>query len=345
MRLKGGIPVGPDGRSHGYFQHQPSTLRLSMAGAPLHQIPRGSTELAKLVRRFFVAPDGYTFWARDFSGIEAVLVGFFANAERIMRIFRLDGHSYFTAYALYELDKSIKFEDLPQESWPDDQLAGALAEIKKAHKPRRETNKKITHGANYIETAPMAQVILLNELGILYPIKEISRVMEFYHELFPEIRKWHRTMASEIGGVELGPNETKQRWGFKAGPTWVQNPFGAAHRYYNAIRWEKTPQGWQWVAGEDLKRAVSFLPQSTARFIKTRAGQRIWEHYPDVAKTLRLFIHDEIFGECKEGELARCLQVSQIEQERPVPELVLPNGSFLRIGSEAKSGKVWGDMR
>lgn len=346
MRIKGGLPVSPvDNRCHGTFKHDPSTFRLSMSGAALHQIPRGSTELGKLVRGFFEAPEGKVFWARDFSGIEGVLTGFFANAPRIIRIFKLDGHSWFTANQIYELEKNLglTYQDLPQESWSDADLRICLSSIKSRFKQKRETNKKVTHGANYMETAKMAQVILLNELGVLWPVKDIARIMEFYHDLFPEIRRWHSTLASAVGGAP--PKCEHQLWGCEAKPTWIRGPFGLVSRFYNVVKWEKLPTGWDWDYDDGAKRLASLLPQSTARFIITRAAQRIWEQYPDVGKTFRLFIHDEIFGECLESELERCLQVSQIEQERPIPELVLPDGSLLSIGSEAKSGKVWGGMK
>lgn len=342
--IEGGLPVGPDGRIHTTYKHDPSTMRLSAAAPNMTNIPRGSSDLQKLVRGFFVTPEGFEFVARDFSGIEGVLTGFFANAPRIIRLFKLDGHSYFTAYAEYELNKTLTYADLPQESWPDDQLKGRLAEIKKQFKPVRETNKKVTHGANYMETAAMAQVILLNELGVLYPIKEIAKIMEFYHELFPEIRRWHSTLVSEVGGAKA--KVPPQRWGFEARNCFVRNPFGLPHRYYDVVKWEKGPGGWDWSFGDDAKRLASFLPQSTARFILTRAAQRMAQRDPKLAKTFRLFVHDELLAECRlGGEGDRFLQLSQEEMERPVDELVMPDGTLLAIGTEAKRGRVWGEMR
>ena len=345
MRIKGGLPVGPDGRIHTVYKHDPSTLRLSAAAPNLTNIPRGSTDLQKLVRSWFEAPPGKIFWARDFSGIEAVLVGFFARASRYIRLAKIDIHSFFTAYTLYELEKKISLADLPQESWSDEDLRANLKEIKKRFKSTRETNKKLTHGRNYKETAAMAQVILLNELGVLLPVKEINKVMQFYDELFPEIPRWHETLCAEVGGGELrGPH---QGWGYEFRNSFIRNPFGHGHRYYDVIKWEKTPKGWDWTFGNDAKRLIAFLPQSTARFIKTRAAQRIFysPETEDVGKTFRLFIHDEILGETTPDHLDRCLEVSEREMTRPVPQLVLPDGSQLAMLTEAKVGRVWGEMK
>lgn len=342
--LKGGLPVNPHtGRIHGQFKHDPATLRLSMAAPSLHQIPRGSTDLQKLVRSFFVAPDPFIFLARDFAGIEAVLVGFFARAMRYIRLAKIDVHSFFTAHTLYELEKKITFADLPQEKWSDEELRAWSKAFKKQWKEHRETNKKLTHGRNYKETAAMAQIILLNELGVLLPVKDINKVMMFYDELFPEIPRWHLTLASEVGGAP--PKCEHQGWGYKARNCYIQNPFDFANRYYDVVKWTKTPKGWEWEFGEDVKALVAFLPQSTARFIKTEAAQRIWNKRPDLAAKFRLFIHDEILCEV-EPELAEELDaVLKEEMERPVPELVLPDGTLLNIESEGKRGKVWKEMK
>lgn len=342
QRISGGLPVGPDGRIHGAYKHDPSTLRLSMAAPNLTNIPRGGTELQDLVRSWFETPG--QFWARDYAGIEAILVGYFANAPRVMRIFRLDGHSYFTAYAEYELNKSIPFADLPREEWSDADLKASLNAIKKKFKKERTHNKQITHGANYLETAPMAQIILLNNTGILMEVKAINRVMDFYRELFPEIPRWHQTLAAEVGGAPL--RGLHQGWGYETRQCFVRGPFKQSHRYYDTVKWERTPKGWEWSLGEDAKRLVAFLPQSTARFLLTRAAQRIWDRDSEVGRSMRLFIHDEILGETlDEALLARALHISREEMERPIPELVLPDGSLIQLGTEAKVGPVWGSMK
>lgn len=344
-RLEGGLRTGPDGRIHTVYRHDPSTMRLSAAAPNLTNIPRGGTELQDLVRSFFVAPPGKEFCATDYAGVEAILTGFFANAPRIMRIFRLDGHSFFTAHVLHVLDKTLPYADLPQENWSDDDLHNYLKAFKPKNKARRETNKKITHGANYMETAAMAQVILLNEMGVLWPIKEIAKVMDFYHELFPEIRRWHMTLAALVGGAE--PKVPHQLWGCEAKNTYIRTPFNVVHRYYDVVKWERTPKGWDWSYGDDAKRLASLLPQSTARFALTRAAQRIWNNpeTQDVAKTFRLFIHDELLCETETPHVERVLSVVKEEMERPIPELVLPDGSLLALGTESKRGNVWRRMK
>ncbi len=358
LRLEGGIRTDARGFAHGVYRHDPSTMRLSMAAPNLTQIPRGGTELQDLVREFFVAPEGFSLGAVDYSGVEGVLTGFFAKAERIIRLFKLDGHSFFTAYVLNVLDKSLPYADLPQESWSDEDLKAYFKVFKPKHKARRETNKKITHGANYMETAAMAQVILLNEMGVLWPIKDIAKIMDFYHELFPEVRRWHSTLMAQVGGVDKSLWKCEpQLWGCEARNTYIRTPFNVVHRYYDVVKWERNPAGkYEWSAGDDAKRLASLLPQSTGRFCLTRAAQRIWwndglikngirEDTQDVAQSMRLFIHDELMMLAPTENIDRCIAVAQEEMSRPIPELVLPSGELLSLGTESKKGSIWRSMR
>lgn len=349
LHIHGGLPLGPDGRCHTTFKHDPSTLRLSSSDPNLQNIPRGSTDLQKLVRGFFVAPRGSYFWKVDYSGVEGVLTGFFANAPRVIRLFKLDGHSFVTAHVLHLVDKTLPYVDLPQESWSDDDLRAYLKGIKKHYKERRETNKKITHGANYKETARMAQIILLNESGKLVPLKDISKVIAAYYEILPEIPRWHASMEQKVGGVEEKDWHCTplQLWGCEARHTTIRTPFSVMHRYYDVVKWKKGPLGWEWESGEDAKRLAALLPQSTARFCLTRSAQRIWKQpeHQDVSQTFRLFIHDELFGESPSHEHAQhCTQIAATEMSRAIPELQMPDGDMLQLGTEAKIGAVWSEM-
>ena len=326
--IKGGLSVDASGLYHYEFNHNPSTLRLA-AGAAL-TMPRSGP-----VRKMFVAPPGWTFWARDFSGIEAVLVGWFARSDRYQRLAKIDIHAFYTAYALYELEKAIPYDALPQEKWPDDQLALALSQIKREFKQRRQNNKIMVHGGNYLMGPFEAQETQLKELGVVVPMKDIKRLQGFYNELFPEIGEWHQKVtgkwANGLGVAEPSEQENAHQ------RTWLRTPFGNWHHYYHVLDWSKAGSGWEAKYGPDAKRSVAFLPQSSGRFILTRSMQRLAQ---DVQDTVRLLLHDEILGICRTDHLSHCLEVSKDEMERPIPEL---NG--LVIGTEAKAGTCWGELQ
>lgn len=344
-RVKGGFPTKADGRVHGTFTHNPSSLRLSMVDPNLQNIPRGTeSENEKWVKECFVAPEGKSFWARDFSGIEAVLVGYFAGCSRYIRLAKLGVHAFLASHLLN------RPADL---GWSDADLRAYFKELKgdKANKPIYDRSKRTIHASNYL-VSPRK---LVYEFPETFPTtKEAQALQEFYFDLFPEIRAWHKDICLRIDGTrkkEVEDVSSIDPW--TLGVAHAVNPFGYTHRFYNVIDWEwidvsgETPF-WSWSYGEDAKRLISFLPQSTAAAIIKQSAKELWYDYPWVGETMRLLIHDEIFGECSDAQIEQCLALSEQVMERPRRELPLDPawgmGEFLSIGTEAKVGKSWGAM-
>lgn len=326
--MRGGLPVSPDGCVHTTFKHDPSTLRLSSAAPNMQNIPRGP-----LIKSLFVAPPGYTFWSQDYAGIEALLVGFFARSERYQRLARLDIHSFYLAHVL-EAEGIILAADVPAESTSDSELQGRLSAIKAQYGKRRTGIKPLVHGGNYLMGPSEAQDVMLKGQHTVTPLKQIKRLQAFYWELFPEIPRWHERVTGKWANGAGVPDPTEQENAYQR--TWLRTPFGNWHQYYDVLRWQKRPTGWEAQYSADAKRAIAFLPQSCGRFILTRAAQRLPSAVQD---TLRLLIHDEMLGLCRLEDVEGCLQASQLEMERPVPEL-----GGLVVKTVAKVGRCWGEM-
>jgi DNA polymerase I-like protein with 3'-5' exonuclease and polymerase domains len=337
----GGFPVGSDGRVHTIFTHNPSSLRLSSTDPNLQNLPRGNdSAIQKMVKEMFVAPVGHTFWARDYSGIEAVLVGYFASSPRYVRAAKLGVHAFLASHIV---GKPFDF------SWSDADVRLAIKEVKK-DKPTYDTAKQIVHGSNYMMTP--------RKMSYEYPetfptTAKAATLQGLYFDIFPEIKRWHLDLTARVDGTKRRRSDGGEEidpW--TLGVCYARNPFGYTHRFYNVLDWEaieyegKT----EWISsfGEDAKRLVSFLPQSTAAAIIKRATKRIWYDFPWVGQSLRLLIHDEIFGEADDKELETCLEVSRLVMEEPIPELPLDPawgmGTHLAIGTEAKVGKSWASM-
>jgi DNA polymerase I-like protein with 3'-5' exonuclease and polymerase domains len=334
--IRGGMPLGDDRRVHTSFTHNPSTLRLASQQPNLQNLPRPGREddLQTIIRNLVIADDGYVFYARDYSGIEAVLVGYFALAPHYIRLAKIDVHSFYTAYALNALDGRVQSADLPQLSWSDERLREHLAGIKKEFKHDRNTlYKHLVHGANFYQGARGAQEKILKETGHEYPVKIISKVMGVYFELFPEIRKWHSSL-----------------WLQAAKDGYVRNPFGYVHRFNKVYDYEKIGGKWEKKPGPDANKVVAFLPQSTASGIIKEATYRLYfKRFEEAGQWLRLQVHDEIFSEVPEERLDAVDAVNKEEMERPIPELMLPAsygmGPLLSVDTESKVGTRWGSMR
>lgn len=338
MIVKGGMPVGLDGRIHTTFLHNPSSLRLSSADPNLQNIPRGSDELEKYVKDIFVCPQGYVFWERDFSAIEAVLVGYFAGDPSYIRFAKLGVHDFLASHMLG------RPADL---SWSDGDLKGYFKEIKSNNKLIRDNAKRVVHGSNYM-MSPRRMHELFPES--FRTTKDASNLQGLYFELFPAIRKWHRELCNRVDGAKRRANDGSDLpidpW--TLGVCYARNPFGYVHHFYNVLDWERVGDEWVSSFGEDAKRLVSFLPQSTAAAVIKKAAREIFNNYPWVGETLRLLIHDSILGEVVEGDVSECLEISRQVMEAPINELPLDPtwnmGTHLTIQTEAKTGRSWGAM-
>jgi DNA polymerase I-like protein with 3'-5' exonuclease and polymerase domains len=335
--VKGGMPVGKDGRIHTLFTHNPSTLRSASQQPNLQNLPRPTgnpDDLANLIRNLIVAGPGCVFTARDFSGIEAVLVGYFALSARYIRLAKIDVHSFYTAYALHELDGRVSANDLPDHTWPDDRLIPHLAALKKEFKhERNQLYKHLVHGGNFMQGAKGATEKIYSETKVEHPVSKVKKVMDVYFELFPEIRAWHKSVLAQA-----------DRDGF------LRNPFGYVLRFNHIYEWEKIGGEWQKKPGAQANEAIAFLPQSTAAGIIKEAMLRLYyERFEEAGQFLRLLVHDELFFETLKSEADRVDGVAKVEMEKPIPELALPAswgmGPYLSIDTEGKMGERWGLMK
>lgn len=336
--IRGGIPIGKDGRVHTTFTSNPSTLRSASQKPNLQNIPRPikgkPDEPASLIRNFFMAGPGQILTARDFSGIEAKLVGYFAGDPDYMRLCSIDVHSFYTAHAISALDGRIKPADLPDLSWDDRRLTDYLGYIKSNFgADRNNLYKHLVHAANFGQKEKGAQEKILLETGIAYPVETIKRVMDIYYDLFPKIKKWHWNALLQV-----------EADGF------LQNPFGYVHRFSRPFDYEKVGSTWNRTVGVDANKIWAFLPQSTAAGIIKEAMLRLYfTKFNEAGQYLRLLIHDELFSECPEQLVDAVDAVVREEMEQPILQMPLPAsygmGDFLIIGTEAKKGYRWAQMK
>jgi len=337
-RINGGMPCGADGRIHTIYTHNPSTLRLASQNPNLQNLPRPNSKdpnaLANLIRNFIIAAEGHTFAARDYSGIEAVLVGYFAASPGYIRLAKMDVHSFYTAYALHELDGRVSANDLPLLSWDDDKLRKRLSEIKKEFSYDRNTlYKHLIHGGNYKQGAKGAAEKIFLETGVEYAVSLVQKVMHIYFELFPEIPKWHTATLLQA-----------ERDGY------LRNPFNYVHRFNKVFDWEKIGGKWQRKHGPDTNKVIAFLPQSTAAGIIKEAILRLFfDRFEEAGQFLRLQIHDEIFSEVPDSLVQIVDAIKKEEMEKPILSMPLPAsynmGPYLTIDTEPKFGKRWGSMK
>jgi len=347
-KIEGGLPVHTDGRCHPTLTNNPDTLRTSMVNPNLQQIPHGGG-LQSLVKQIFVAPAGSVFWEIDYTGIEALLVGYFARSPRLIRLARMGVHDYVNAHALHYLDKQIPASDLPDLTWDDDTLRACLAEFKRRFPKERFVRKRLVHGHHYMMGPFKAQEVLLKELNRVVPVRQIKAFFQFYDDLFPEIATWQQGLCLSVDGTERFSEGADPGLGITAGAGWVRNPSGMLHRYFRVLSWTRVAdEEWSWTYGPSAKALVAFNPQHAAAAIGRRALCAIAKHSPSALASLRLFIHDSLLGECTKADAPAIIgSVIRIMQQ-PVPWLPLPTewkmGTHLSVDVETQWGPGWGAM-
>lgn len=342
--LLGGMPVGKDGRIHTVYGRDASTLRFTSEDPNLQNLPRPNPkdpeDLVNIIRNLVVAEEGSVLYARDFSGIEAVLTGYFSLDPKYIRLAKRDIHTYYTVYALYELEggKRIQAADLPDIDWSDDRLFPYLEQLKKEFKTERNTlYKHLVHAANFMQGALGAKDKIFSETGIDYPVKTVQKVMDVYYALFPKIRQWHKNVLNQV-----------EKDGY------IRNPFNYVHRFNRVYDYKKEFGEWIKKPGSDANKAIAFGPQSTAVALITEAILRLYfNRFDEAGQYLRLQVHDELLLEIPRSNWESVDRIVQEEMERPSPQLAMPASwgmeSHLGILTEAKidlnSPSRWGSMK
>jgi uracil-DNA glycosylase family 4 len=343
-RLVGGMPVGPDGRIHTVYGRDASTLRFTSEDPNLQNLPRPNPkdagDLVNIIRNLVVAKSGSVLYARDFSGIEAVLTGYFALDPGYIRLAKKDIHTYYTVYALYELEggKRIKAADLPDINWPDERLFPYLEQLKKEFKAERNNlYKHLVHAANFMQGAMGAKDKIFSETGIDYPVKTVQKVMDVYYNLFPKIRQWHKNVLNQV-----------EKDGY------IRNPFNYVHRFNRIYDYKKEFGEWTKKPGADSNKAIAFGPQSTAVALITEAILRLYfNRFEEAGQYLRLQVHDELLLEIPRTDWERVDKIVQEEMEAPSQMMPMPAswgmGTHLGILTEAKidlnEPSRWGSMK
>jgi hypothetical protein len=304
----------------------------------------------------------------DFSGIEAVLVGWFARDPDYIRLAKLGVHSGLASHILGDPFDPALLATNPIE------VRAHLQSIKKRAKATPsgksdlyDVSKRVVHGSAYCLT-PHGMV---NNFPEQFPtIAMASKYQQKYFEMAPTIPAWQKAVQhfAYDHGYLGGPGDPP-----------FGHPFGYKHWFWSVSAYRKISEAQAtkreakgyavaWIhgqpyaveLGEDAKRAVAFYPQSTGRGVLTEAMLRLFD--PEEAEPygsyigdayfgrtpLRAPIHDSLFLELPWRIRDRVLEIVVREMTRPIAQMPNPLewglGSHLVIDVEAKVGQDWSAM-
>ena len=177
--------------------------------------------------------------------------------------------------------------------------------------------KRVVHLSNYMGTP---QRMCEEYPDLFTSVKEARKLQDFYFSTpaGQDVKKWHQQVLEQAH---------KERY--------LENPWKYRHYFYSVFQYSDG----RWIVGDDAKRAVAFLPQSTASAIQSSFVLEIERAHPDLSKGLRWLIHDSIVCEMPvESALVAARELKGV-MEMPHPLL-----GGLAIGAECKVGKNLRDM-
>lgn len=278
---------GRDGRIHATPGHWGKMFRVSWRRPNISATIQDKQEeyIAQGFRKCVATSPGRVLLESDWKGIEAVLVGWFADDADYMRLARIGVHDYM---GIYMLGGTV---DL---GLPDIELKKMFRDFKREHPKLRDDAKHTVHGTNY----GMGPKLMSDMYEMT--MKEAGRLQGLYFELFPKVKAWQRSV------LDRASRECRLR-----------NPFGYEMSFWEVYRWDSKYQ--RWALGDDAKSAIAFLPRDTAAAMLKEVLLRL-DYLADEGIMLAS-THDSVTCEVEEHDLDRVAGILKTEMERGVPEL------------------------
>lgn len=308
----------------------------------------------------------------DFSGIEAVLMGWLMRDPAYIRLAKLGIHAYLASHLLK------RPADL---GWSDADLAGYFAEIKSSRDAETQrqyaASKRAVHGKNYGLTV---HGLLRNNPTIFRSLKDAECVDAMYCAVAPGLPVFHNVLLHQahtthfLGGAGAYAYQP-------ATLTVTGHPYGYKHWFWSVVGYDRLNESqrlWRtkrkmpmidingiWygvVLGEDAKRAEAFYGQSAARGVLTEAALELFDPEDEAAlgtnyigdayygeTPLRAPIHDSLLLEVPTRKVDQVIEKVRRAMETPIVALPCPAewaiGPYLTIGVDVKVGEDWASMK
>jgi DNA polymerase-1 len=254
------------------------------------------------LRKIFVADEGKILVYLDLEQAESRIVGLIC--------FLLFGA---TAY-LDACESGDLHTQVTQMIWPELPWTGDPKKDKEIaetpffrHKSYRDFSKNGGHGTNYFGKPPTLAKIMQVDVKLIEEFQD-----KYLKKAFPEISRWHKHVATELG--------TKQR---------IVNPFGATRLFFGRPLDDAT-----------LREAIAHGPQSAIGQLLNFAMYKVWSDlcFKPLGVELLMQVHDCFIMQIPENNLDLVNQIkygAQIEFEFKGRKFMIP--------TECKIGWNWGN--
>lgn len=297
-----GFEPDSHGLIHTTLGYHPSSGRLSSRNVNLQNVShRGGVAYADRVRRTIVPRPGFVFVEADSSAIEAVCTGYFMGSAAYIALAKKGIHDYLTCF-------EFGAGGIDPLLFGSGHVATAKAVDPGGYDEARTRNKIVVHGTSYGMTPYLMH---MNWPAIFPTVASAEKAQRRFFDACPGLKEWQhdtRVVAHK--------------------QSYLENPWKYRHYFYDVFA-GKDQQG-NYLLGEDAKRCVSFLPQSSAAaFMKDNililAQSRFWP-MPAIG-----VIHDSYCLEVRPADVDEAVELLVNTLTRPIPEM-----NNLTIGCEVK---------
>lgn len=313
---------GPDGRVHSTFYFDPATGQLSsrrpnVQNAPKHDDPEFGG-YGKVFRRMVAAKPGHIIMEFDYKSFHVQTLGFEAQDEVMMRMGRLDIHSFTTAGFL-KLAAPEKMIEMP-----DDELREFLKRVKKDHKYVRDAQCK--HALLGYNNGMGYNKLYFQYREFFSSKYEAKKVMEILDVLFPKSSAYRKSIVQKA-----------HQQGY------LISRHGYIRYFWEVFKWANG----DWKHGDDHEAALCFFTQNDAH---GELRDRILTlHEKGLAEKYGLLntIHDSLIFEVPIDLVEECSYTVRAIMEAPstvlIDPVVAPNG--LSVEVDIQGGPTWADMK
>jgi len=238
---------GLDGRVHSTYYFDPATGQLSsrrpnVQNAPHHDDPEFGG-YAKPFRSMIEASEGFLVAEFDMKSAHVQTLAFEAEDADLLRIAKLDVHSFVTAHFLH-LDGADRLI-----SYPDDELRDRLKWIKKNYKHDRDA--KVKHAFLGYDNGMGPNKLYRQYEEYFENLAEAKRAMALFDSLFPVTKRYREAICHKA-----------HEQGF------LISRHGHIRYFYEVfrIKYVKVNGRWEqvWSHGDDHEAALSYFTQNDA---------------------------------------------------------------------------------
>ena len=312
---------GPDGLVHPQFYYDTATGQLAARRPNSMNAPHHKESQGPIFRSMIIAPEGHLIVEWDYKGFHSLILGYLARDLQLMRMTRIDVHSFVTAH-LKHLPKHEHCHE-----WEDAELGEYLAWVKKNYRHDRDAKVKhaflgYNNGMGYRKLYNVYMEYFENQ-------KEAKRVMELLDALFPHAKVYRGNVAALAH--EQG---------------YLISRAGSIRYFFEVFKARYGDAGVEWSHGPDQEAAKSYFQQNLAHGHLKDAMIRLddagWLERAGVCTP----IHDAIIGIVPREVVATAVPSIASEMERPseimIDPISAPGG--LSVGVSVKVGQCWRDM-